>query len=69
MGCALALEADEYVFTMHFYDSPIAMLYGKTTYHEEQIELSIDGERVGAGCEPGRIGIAELRRGTRDRRW
>jgi len=36
----------EYVFTMHFYDSPIAMLYGKTTYQDEQIEVSIDGERV-----------------------
>ncbi len=36
----------EYTFTLHFYDSPIAMLYGKTTYHDEQIEISIDGERV-----------------------
>jgi hypothetical protein len=36
----------DYRFTMHFYDSPIAMLYGKTTYHDEQIEISIDGERV-----------------------
>lgn len=36
----------EYVFTLHFYDSPIAMLYGKTTYHDEQIEISIDGDRV-----------------------
>ena len=36
----------EYTFTLHFYDSPIAMLYGKTTYHDEQIEISIDGDRV-----------------------
>ena len=36
----------EYVFTMAFYDSPIAFLYGKTTYHDEQIEVSISGERV-----------------------
>jgi len=36
----------EYIFTLHFYDSPIAMLYGKTTYHDEQVEISIDGERV-----------------------
>ena len=36
----------EYVFTMAFYDSPIAMLYGKTTYHDEQIEVSINGDRV-----------------------
>jgi len=36
----------EYVFTMAFYDSPIAFLYGKTTYHDEQIEVSINGERV-----------------------
>ncbi len=31
---------------MAFYDSPIAFLYGKTTYHDEQIEVSINGERV-----------------------
>ena len=36
----------EYVFTMAFFDAPIAFLYGSTTYHDEQIEVSIDGERV-----------------------
>ncbi|MEM6701315.1 MAG: DUF1592 domain-containing protein [Acidobacteriota bacterium] len=36
----------DYRFTMAFFDAPIAFLYGYTTYHQEQVELSIDGERV-----------------------
>lgn len=36
----------EYRFTMAFFDAPIAFLYGYTAYHDEQIEISIDGERV-----------------------
>ena len=36
----------EYRFTMAFFDAPIAFLYGYTVYHDEQIEISIDGERV-----------------------
>ena len=36
----------EYTFTMDFYDSPIAELFGKRTLHDEQIEISINGERV-----------------------
>ena len=36
----------EYTFTMDFYDSPIAALFGMRTLHDEQIEISIDGEQV-----------------------
>ena len=36
----------EYTFTMDFYDSPIAELFGKRTLHDEQIEISINGERA-----------------------
>lgn len=36
----------EYVFTLAFQDAPVAFIFGKTTYHDEQIEISIDGERV-----------------------
>ena len=39
----------EYTFTMDFYDSPIAELFGKRTLHDEQIEISINGEPGGAG--------------------
>ncbi len=36
----------EYTFAMDFYDSPIAALFGMRTLHDEQIEISINGERV-----------------------
>ncbi len=36
----------EYVFTLAFQDAPVALVFGKTTYHDEQIEISIDGERA-----------------------
>ncbi|HJO03661.1 MAG TPA: DUF1592 domain-containing protein, partial [Acidobacteriota bacterium] len=36
----------EYVFTLAFQDAPVALIFGKTTYHDEQIEISVDGERV-----------------------
>ena len=36
----------EYVFTLAFQDAPVAFIFGKTTYHDEQIEISVDGERV-----------------------
>ena len=36
----------EYLFTLTFYDSPIAELFGMRTLHDEQIEISINGERV-----------------------
>ncbi len=36
----------EYQFTIAFYDAPIAFLFGYTTYQDEQIEISIGGERV-----------------------
>ncbi len=36
----------EYTFAMDFYDSPIAELFGKRTLHDEQIEISINGERA-----------------------
>ena len=36
----------EYDFRLAFNDSPIAELFGKVTVHDEQIEISIDGERA-----------------------
>ncbi len=35
-----------YTFTMDFYDSPIAELFGMRTLHDEQIEISVNGERA-----------------------
>jgi len=36
----------DYTFEMDFYDSPIADLFGKRTLHDEQVEISINGERA-----------------------
>ena len=36
----------EYLFSMVFFDAPVAELFGKTSPFDEQIELSINGERM-----------------------
>ena len=36
----------QYFMTMAYFDAPVAFLFGKTTLHDEQIEISINGERV-----------------------
>ena len=47
----------EYVFRMMLHGEPTGRLFGTTDADGEQLEVSIDGERVvGKGCNPGNPG-------------